>query len=86
MVDGIFEVTVSTAERMATRGVPRPICDEQIDGVLDDVALGIEIGRDIDRGVGDEQRVRDGRHIHDEDVADPPRGAQARSRRTSRPA
>jgi hypothetical protein len=26
MVDGIFEVTVSTAERIATRGVPRPTC------------------------------------------------------------
>jgi hypothetical protein len=24
MVEGIFDVTVSTAERMATRGVPRP--------------------------------------------------------------
>ena len=26
MVDGIVEVTVSTADRMATRGVPSPTC------------------------------------------------------------
>ena len=26
MVEGMLEVTVSTAERIATRGVPRPIC------------------------------------------------------------
>ena len=31
---------------------------EQIDRVLDDVALGVEIGEDIDRRVGDEQRLR----------------------------
>ena len=26
IVEGIFDVTVSTADRIATRGVPRPIC------------------------------------------------------------
>ncbi len=50
---------------------------EQIDGVLHDVALGIEIGKDVDGRIGDEQRLGIGRHIHDEDVADPARGAQA---------
>ena len=49
----------------------------KVDRVLDDVALGIEIGSDIDRRIGDEQRVRMGRHVHDEHMADPPRGAQA---------
>ena len=77
MVDGILDVTVSTAERIATRGVPRPTCGEQVDRVLDDVALGVEVGEDVDRRVGDEQRLRIGRHIHDEDMADPPRRAQA---------
>ena len=49
----------------------------QVDRVLDDVDLGLEVGDDVDRGVGDEQRRRVGRHVHDEDVADPARGAQA---------
>jgi hypothetical protein len=26
IVEGIFDVTVSTADNMATRGVPRPTC------------------------------------------------------------
>ena len=85
MVDGIFEVTVSTAERIATRGVPRPICVIQIDRVLDDVALGVEIGEYVDCGVGDEKRLGIGRHIHDENMADAPRRAQARARRGNRP-
>ena len=54
-----------------------PDLREQIDRVLDDVALGVEVGEDVDRRVGDEQRLGIGRHVHDEDVADPPRGAQA---------
>ena len=29
----------------------------EVDGVLDDVALGVEVGEDVDRGVGDEQRL-----------------------------
>ena len=77
MVEGIFDVTVSTADRMATRGVPMDDLGEEIDGVLDDVALGIEIRQNVDGRIGDEQRLGISRHIHDEDVADPPRGAQA---------
>ena len=50
---------------------------EKIDRVLDDVALGIEVGEDVDRGIGDEQRLGIGGHIHDEDMADPARRAQA---------
>ena len=49
-------MTVSTAERMATRGVPRPDLGEQVDGVLNDVVLGVEVGENVDRGIGDEQR------------------------------
>ena len=49
---------------------------EEIDGVLDDVALDIEVREDVDRGVGDEQRFGIGRHIHDEDMADAAVGAQ----------
>ena len=50
----------------------------EIDGVLDDVALGIEIGKDVDRRIGDEQRIGMARHIHHEDMADPPPGAKPR--------
>ena len=50
----------------------KPDLREQVDGVLYDVALGIEIGKDVDRRVSDEQRVGMRRHIHDENVADPP--------------
>ena len=81
MVDGILVVTVSTAERIATRGVPMPMPDPEVDGVLDDVALGIEVGEDVDRRVGDEQRLAVARHVHDEDMADAPVGAQAGGRR-----
>ena len=49
----------------------------QVDGVLDDVALGVEIGKYIDGGVGDEQRAGIGRHVHDEDMADPAGGAKS---------
>ena len=31
---------------------------KQIDGVLHDVALGFEIGENVDRGIGDEKRLR----------------------------
>ena len=48
IVDGIFVVTVSTADRIATRGVPSPSL-MQIDRVLDDVALDLEVGEDVDR-------------------------------------
>ena len=81
MVEGIFVVTVSTARE--DRDPRRAEADlrEEVDGVLDDVALGVEVGEDIDRGIGDEQRFRIGRHVHDEDVADAPRRAQAGRRR-----
>ena len=77
MVEGIFEVTVSTADRMATRGVvPKPACVIEIDSVLDDIALAVEIREDIDRRVGYEDGLGVGRHVHDKDVADAPVGPQ----------
>ena len=48
----------------------------QIDRVLHDVALFLEGRIDVDRGIGDEQRLRVVRHFEDEDVADPPLGVQ----------
>ena len=50
----------------------------QVDGVAADVGLGLEVGEDVDGGVGDEERLGVARHVHDEDVADPAGGAQAR--------
>jgi hypothetical protein len=41
------------------------------------VALDVEIGKNVDGGVGDEQRLGVGRHVHDEDVADAPGRPQA---------
>ena len=58
---------------------------KQIDGVLNDVALNVEIGENVDRGVGDEQCISMRRHIHDEDMADAPRRAQAGGRCGHRP-
>jgi hypothetical protein len=44
---------------------------------LHDVDLGRQIGGDIHRRIGDQQRARIGRHIHQKNVADAPVGAQA---------
>ena len=49
---------------------------EQVDNVLHDIALGIEIGLNIDCGIGDEESFGICRHVHDEDMADPPGRAQ----------
>ena len=42
----------------------------QVDGVLDDVALVLEVGIDVDRRVGDEERPRVSRRVHHKDMAD----------------
>lgn len=42
----------------------------QVDHVADDVGLGFQVGEDVDRRVGDEQRFRVGGHFHDEHMAD----------------
>ena len=49
----------------------------QINGVLADVALVVERGIDVDRGVGDQQQFVVGRHVHAEHMADPALGANA---------
>ncbi len=72
MVEGMLVVTVSTAERIATFGIAKPESGVEIDSVLDDVALGHEVWRDVHRGIGDEQSLWMAGHIHDEDVADAP--------------
>src|SRR6516162_10427675 len=51
---------------------------EQVDRVLDDVALGLKVRKDIDSGICDEKSVGMVRYIHDEDMADPARGTQPR--------
>src|SRR5271169_1288603 len=68
MVDGIFGVTVSTAERMATPRYAQAAMRKQIDGVLHDIALGFKIGENVDSGIGDEERLRMGGDVHDKDV------------------
>ena len=50
----------------------------EIDRILDDVALAIEVGENVDRRVGDEQGLGVSGHIDHEHVADAPVGAQAR--------
>ena len=76
IVAGIFELTVSTAARIATFGRSRPSEMREVDRVLADVDLVLERRRDVDRRVGDDQHLVIGRHVHDEDVADAAAGAQ----------
>ena len=66
MVDGMLTITVSTAERIATFGIPSPR------------PLGHKIGEDVHCSISDEKRLWVIGNVHDEDVADPPRGPQAR--------
>ena len=49
IVAGIFELTVSTAARIATFGCSTPERDREIDRVLADVDLVLERRRDVDR-------------------------------------
>ena len=48
------ELMTSTAERMAP-GFAGAKADLQVDGVLDDVPLAVEVGKDVDRRIGDEK-------------------------------
>ena len=49
----------------------------EVDSVLDDVDLGVEIGRDVYRSIGDDQRVLVAGNIHHKAVADAPGRADA---------
>jgi hypothetical protein len=42
----------------------------QLDSVPDDIHLIVERRKDIDRRVGDEERLGVGRYVHDQDMAD----------------
>jgi hypothetical protein len=71
-------LTVSTAARIATFGLAMPMaCARGRSRSARCRALASQRRRDIDGGVGDQQRLRVGRHVQHEDVADAPRGAQA---------
>ena len=50
--------------------------DGEVDGVLADIYLVLQRGRNIDRPVGNDQHLVIGRNIHDEYVTDTARGAQ----------
>ena len=48
----------------------------EFDGVLHDVALGIQVGRDVDRRVRHQQQAVIGRHVQHEHMAHAPAAAQ----------
>ena len=77
IVEGTLGLTVSIAERIATRTSCEPQRVRQIDRVLHDVDLLGEVGGDVDGGVGDDQRVLVAGHVHHEAMADAARRADA---------
>ena len=77
IVEGIFVVTVSTAEESLPAAGAEPEFGAKVNGVLNDVAFALEVRENVDRGIRDEQRSLMARHIHDEHVADPPLGPEA---------
>ena len=77
-MEGTFGLTVSIADRIATRTSGKPQRVRKVDRVLQDVDLFLQRRRDVDGGVGDDQRLVVRRHVHHEAVADAPRRAQAR--------
>ena len=79
-VEGIRALTISTAARIATRGCGNADHMREIDGVLHDVGLVRQRRRDVDGGVRQQQRARIVRHVHQIDMADPPRSCAGRSR------
>ena len=56
----------------------------EIDRVLADVDLVLQRRRDVDRGVGDDEDLVIGRHVHDEHVTEAAAGAEARLPRHDR--
>ncbi len=79
-VPGIFGLTVSTAERIATFGFAMPrMCARSI-AFWQMSTLSSSVGIDVDRGVGDQQQPRIRRDVEHEHVRDAARGAQARWR------
>ena len=84
MVEGTFGLTVSIAERIATRPGRREALGK-IDGVLNDVDLVLQRRRDVDRRIRDDERGVVAGNVHDEAVADPASGAQAPLASTTAP-
>ena len=84
IVEGTFAVTVSMALENRYPHLGPAHRAREIDGVLDDVDLGVEIGRDVDRGVRNYERVLVGRRVHDEAAADPALGTDAAFARDNR--
>ena len=76
-VDGTSGLTLSIALRIATRTSFDPKRVGEVDRVLDDVDLGLQVGRDVDRGVGDDQRLVMTGDVHHEAMADAPCGPKA---------
>ena len=78
-VDGRADVGRNGLDRREDRDPRRDDAerDDEVDGVLDDVALVDQRRIDGDGRVGDEERPRIGRRVDREHVADAPRGAQA---------
>ena len=77
IVDGTAGLTVSIADMIATRTSGKPQRMAEIDRVLHDIDLVGEARRDVDRGIGDDQRVRVAGDIHHKAMADPTGGANA---------
>ena len=62
---------------MATRDFGEAEHMGEVDRILQDVDLLGQAREDVDRGIRDDQRIVMTRNIHDEAMAEPPRGAQA---------
>ena len=77
IVEGTLGLTVSIADRIATRTSCEPQRMRQIDRVLHDIDLVGEARGDVDRGVGDDQRVLVAGNIHHKAMADAARRADA---------
>ena len=78
MVEGMFDRDRLDGGQDGDLGRPEPEPLKEVDGVLHDVALGHQVGEDVHGSIGDEQRLRMIRHVHDEDVADAPARPQTR--------
>ena len=61
MVEGTFGLTVSIAERIATRTSRRRSAWARSMAFCTMSTLSSSVGRDVDRGVGDDERGRRGR-------------------------
>ena len=77
-LDGGGDLGRHRLDRRQDRHAGRAQADggEKVDGILHDVAFLAQVGKDVDRRIGDEQRLGMPRHIHHIDMADPAFGLQ----------